>query len=108
MLVGKTIGIILVGFGNIAQTHLSYLRQIKHFRLSGIVDSNSAALSDSRAVAGATPLFESLEDALEFTDAGAALIATPHHVHYKQCRQCLERGMHVFCEKPVCLKMPGS
>lgn len=27
-------------------------------------------------------------------------IATPNHLHYQMCKQALERGKHVICEKP--------
>ena len=30
-------------------------------------------------------------------------IATPNHTHYQIVKQCLQNGVNVFCEKPLCL-----
>lgn len=41
----------------------------------------------------------------EMLDAGldAVIVATPSRLHGPMVRKALERGLHVFCEKPFCL-----
>ena len=36
-------------------------------------------------------------------DLDAVLIATPSRTHARMVRAALERGLHVFCEKPFTL-----
>ena len=37
----------------------------------------------------------------------AVFVATPSHYHAEMVRAALERGLHVFCEKPFCLDAEG-
>lgn len=43
---------------------------------------------------------ELLADSIKSADF--AVIATPPHLHLRQIRQCLEAGLPVLCEKPLC------
>jgi predicted dehydrogenase len=45
--------------------------------------------------------FKSLEDLLDTRPTGAVYISTPNYLHAQQTMQCLEAGLHVFCEKPM-------
>ncbi len=38
-------------------------------------------------------------------DINAVYIATPHNLHKKMIKQALQRGKHVFCEKPVTISV---
>ena len=39
-----------------------------------------------------------------FRNSDAVYIASPHGTHYPYARAALEAGLHVLCEKPMCLK----
>jgi predicted dehydrogenase len=41
------------------------------------------------------------ETMLDEVDLDAVLVATPHALHYDQTVTALNRGLHVFCEKPL-------
>jgi len=45
--------------------------------------------------------FKSLEELLDSRLSGAVYISTPNYLHAQQTLQCLERGIHVLCEKPM-------
>lgn len=38
----------------------------------------------------------------------AVYIATPHENHVEYIKQCLEKGVHVLCEKPMCFSEPEA
>jgi predicted dehydrogenase len=46
------------------------------------------------------PLYDSLERLLDHEKIDIAVIATPTESHFPLARLCLERGLHVLCEKP--------
>ena len=45
---------------------------------------------------------EDADEALE-RDLDAVVVSSPHHLHYQHAKAALQRGMHVFCEKPMTL-----
>jgi predicted dehydrogenase len=49
----------------------------------------------------ATQEYRTLLDQVELD---AVIISTPHTRHYEHARAALERGLHVMCEKPMCLR----
>src|SRR5436190_12574702 len=34
----------------------------------------------------------------------AVIVTSPHTLHYEHARLALERGLHVLCEKPMCIQ----
>lgn len=40
------------------------------------------------------------EDGIDFV-----VVTTPNHLHYEVCKTFLEAGIHVVCEKPLCLEV---
>lgn len=48
-----------------------------------------------------TRFFKSLDECLEKKKTDIALICTPMHIHYKEVKACLEKGVSVYCEKPL-------
>jgi predicted dehydrogenase len=47
--------------------------------------------------------YEDYEAMLDTEDLDGVVITTPHAVHYEQVSAALDRGLHVFCEKPLVL-----
>lgn len=41
------------------------------------------------------------EDVFGMDDLDAVYLAVPHHLHYPMIKLAIEKGVHVFCEKPV-------
>lgn len=63
----------------------------------------SRSLEKAKAFAGQYGIeraYGSYEALLEDREVDAVYIATPNSMHYENCRQCLEAGKHVLCEKP--------
>jgi predicted dehydrogenase len=50
---------------------------------------------------GVDALFTNYEDLLALDDLDAVTISTTHNAHYPAALAALQRGLHVFCEKPL-------
>lgn len=92
---------VLVGGGLVGQvSHLKTLTSPRSaVQLAGIIDTSrmrAQQLGTLHEVPHATAL-----DALELSDVDAVVIATPDPSHADLILQSLERGLHVFCEKPL-------
>lgn len=48
-----------------------------------------------------THFYKSLEQCLAEESPDMAIICTPMHIHYKEVMACLEKGVSVYCEKPL-------
>lgn len=92
----------VIGAGTIAQVeHIPNLLALGDiYHLAGVADPSATArrfVADSRGV----PTFETpdllMEQALD-----AVLIAAPDPLHHELAIGALARGLHVFCEKPLC------
>lgn len=63
----------------------------------------SRSLERAEAFAGRFHIpaaYDSYEALVQDDEVEAVYIATPNHLHYENCRLCLEQGKHVLCEKP--------
>lgn len=87
--------IALVGLGAAAQhIHLPAYSKLDGARVAAGCDSAAAARRF------AFPVHDSLEAMLEREKPDLVVIATPTESHFPLARTCLERGVHVLCEKP--------
>lgn len=69
-------------------------------QIVGIADPASACRDAARAIAPAATLCEHLGQLLELPLDGV-VIATPSALHADHCLTALERGLAVFCQKPL-------
>ncbi|MFD9899661.1 Gfo/Idh/MocA family protein [Mesorhizobium sp. NPDC059025] len=69
--------------------------------LVAVVDANVQAAEEAAATYGVQTL--SFDDALAAKEIDAISIASPAELHYSLARSALERGKHVFVEKPLAL-----
>jgi predicted dehydrogenase len=92
----------IIGAGGVAQIeHVPNLLRLKHqFEIMGVYDP-SAAVRNFIATWHGLPTFNSLE-ALLAESLDAVVIASPDASHHEQILAAFARGLHVFCEKPLC------
>jgi predicted dehydrogenase len=88
----------LVGVGVMGSEHAAVLATSMQAELLVCVDIDVAA--HDRTPAGVR-FTTSLDDALATPGLEALFIATPQPFHEDAVRAGLERGIHVFCEKPI-------
>ncbi|MEP9415095.1 Gfo/Idh/MocA family oxidoreductase [Gordonia sp. VNQ95] len=92
----------LVGLGKMGISHLAIVGAHTDFEIAGICDANTYLLDVLSKYCSYTP-YTDFDEMLETADLDAVLIATPSRLHGPMVRKSLEKGIHVFCEKPFCL-----
>tara|TARA_B100001758_G_scaffold97577_1_gene83468 strand:+ start:734 stop:1690 length:957 start_codon:yes stop_codon:yes gene_type:complete len=89
----------VVGCGHLGKIHIKLLIQSKNYSLSGIYDSNSK-ISELAALDFKCKAYKTFESMLEEIDVLDIVTPTPSHFEYAKI--AIEKGIHVFIEKPVC------
>ncbi|MGV8910314.1 MAG: Gfo/Idh/MocA family protein [Propionicimonas sp.] len=92
----------IVGLGKMGLSHLAIFRAHPDVEVAGICDSAGYLLSVLAKYTGVNT-YPDLESMLKDQQLDAVVIATPSWLHGQMVRECLSRGIHVFCEKPFCL-----
>ena len=97
----------VVGGGLVAQAmHLPYLSELtSEFDLAALAEPSQTvreALAARYGIPGAYADWRSLVDA---GNLDAILIASPAGTHLEIVLAALDAGLHVFCEKPICLSV---
>ena len=97
----------VIGLGRIAWSrHLpELLRQKEKFELSAIVDPIAARCDETKEKFGPVKSFCSVEELLREDPPDAAVVCSPTIFHKDQCIALLDRGVHVFCDKPAALNL---
>ncbi|MBY0583378.1 MAG: Gfo/Idh/MocA family oxidoreductase [Sphingomonas sp.] len=102
-----TINVAVVGLGKMGLSHLAMINALADFRVVAICDS-AAMVGSVIEKYGDLKYIANFDDVLTLPDLGAIVIATPTTTHEPMVRKALERGLHVFCEKPLTLSSAQS
>lgn len=97
----------VVGLGKMGLSHLSMLNAHPDVTVVGVCDRAGYVLSVLGKYTG-LPTYSDLDAMLLDTAVDAVIICTPSSLHAPMVRAALERGVHVFCEKPFCLDPTDS
>lgn len=97
----------VVGLGKMGLSHLSMIRVHPEVELVGICDTSKYMLEVLEKNTGMAT-FTDYETMIQQARPDAVIIATPSRFHAGIVRDSLERGLHVFCEKPFCLNWSDS
>ena len=90
--------ISVIGYGYWGSKHVRVLSAMPDVNVA-VVDGNRDRLTQASDAFSNVTTFESVGDALEFSDA--VVIATPPLTHATLAQQALEAGVHVMVEKPM-------
>ena len=91
----------IVGAGGVAQRiHLPACDLVPQVEVVGICDPNAEVRNKVAVRHGVRQTFASLEEMLAQVHPEAVIVGTPPHTHFEICRNSMEAGAHVFCEKP--------
>jgi predicted dehydrogenase len=97
----KKMRVIMVGVGGFGGFRRERMRETQLFEIVAAYDHSAEALAKCQAEDGARPA-PSFEALLETPDVEALVISTGAKFHAEQAIAALERGLHVFVEKPLC------
>ena len=97
----------IIGVGKMGLSHLSIINSHPRVRVVGLCDATGYVLDVMHKYTG-IDVFTSYRALLEQAKPDAVIIATPSRTHGEIARYALERGIHVFAEKPLCLSISES
>jgi predicted dehydrogenase len=97
----------VVGAGKMGLSHLSILGAHRSVDVAGVCDSMGYLLDVLEKYTG-VPKFTDARRMLDTAGLDAVLIATPSASHVDLVGAALDRGIHVFCEKPLSLSSADS
>jgi predicted dehydrogenase len=89
-----------IGAGWIGQCRMKAIAQQSLAELAGIVEPDASMASAAREISPTCTIYNSVDTLLDLDLEGVA-IATPSALHAEQAILALERGVSVFCQKPL-------
>lgn len=98
--------IAVVGLGKMGLSHFAMVNS--HPDADTVACDGSGFLVDVLSRNIAAPVYRDYDDMLAREALDAVVIATPSKLHAPMVRTALDRGLHVFCEKPFCLDWQDS
>jgi predicted dehydrogenase len=96
-----TPGFAVAGLGKMGIMHASMLSALPGAGVAALVDVDAGLCRQVRSMGVDAPVFERVEAMLASIRPEGVVIATPQFLHRPLVETCLERGVPVFCEKPL-------
>src|SRR5215510_15142700 len=97
----------LIGVGKMGLSHYAILGAHKEIEVAAICDSAGYITSALKKHTG-VETFKDFEKMIDTANLDAVMIATPTSTHFEAAKYALEHDLHVFVEKPLCLKAEQS
>ncbi|MFX0124509.1 MAG: Gfo/Idh/MocA family protein [Candidatus Hodarchaeota archaeon] len=92
----------LIGLGNVARrTHLPILKLMDDVLVVAGVERNTFRRERVSKLFGLNKAYASYEEMYDKESLDAVYVCLPNSLHLDATMKSLERGLHVFCEKPV-------
>jgi len=88
------INVALIGLGSMGQNHYRVLKGLTGFKITALCDIKQTREYDE-------PFFTDIDEMLETADIEAVVIVVPTFLHKEVAIKCLNKGKHLFIEKPV-------
>ena len=88
----------VIGAGHLGKIHIRLLKEIKEFDLIGFYDTNPVNSKKITTEFGISS-FSSAEELIDSSDA--IDVVTPTKYHFEYAKMAIEKGKHLFVEKPI-------
>lgn len=102
------IRVLVVGCGNMGASHAMSYHISDGFEICGLVSRGESKVELNTKLGGEYGLFDDYETALEETRPDAVCISTYPDTHESYSIKAMEKGCHVFVEKPLADTIEGS
>lgn len=102
-----TIKVAVIGLGKMGLSHLAMINSIDAFSVVAICDS-TPLVGGVIGKYGKLRHLSDVKSVLGLPELDAIVIATPTTTHAELIQAGLDRGLHVFCEKPLTLSAAQS
>ncbi len=100
--------VLVVGCGNMGASHATAYHNLDGFDICGIVSRGKSKEVLNKKLGGGYALFDDYEKALEATNPDAVCISTYPDTHESYAIRAIEKGCHVFVEKPLADSVEGA
>lgn len=91
------LNVAVIGLGAVSNVHIPAIHTSKSAQLVAVCDSNESLEKEIPDV----PFYTDYETMLENEDLDVVHICLPHHLHLPVTKACVEKGIHVYLEKPL-------
>ncbi|MFC3773801.1 Gfo/Idh/MocA family protein [Paenibacillus sp. GCM10012303] len=91
----------IIGTNWITESFLQAARQVEHFRLTAVYSRTEEKAKEFAVKHGAAFTYTDVEEMAASGEIDAVYIASPNSFHAGQAVRCMNRGIHVLCEKPI-------
>jgi len=98
------IKVAVIGLGRMGISHAAIVNTHPDVSLVGVSDASSLVLNTLRQYMP-TPCFSDYRQMFDETQPDCAIIATPTSSHVSIINEAMERGLHIFVEKPFGLDL---
>lgn len=92
----------IIGLGKMGLSHAAIVGAHPEVEMCAVCDTSSLVLDAFKKFSSVRP-YSDYKEMIEKESLDFVLIATPTRFHYPMVRYALEKGLHVFCEKPFSL-----
>ncbi len=96
------VNVALIGAGKMGISHLAILGAHPDVQVTGVSDTSKMVVDAFRKFSK-FPCYTDYEKMLDEAPADAVFVAVPTKYHAVMVKKVLEKGKHVFAEKPLCL-----
>lgn len=99
----EKIRFLMIGVGGMGRTHIRRLLKVPEAEIIAFADPSEAAVEQTKLrfpELSGVAVFTDYQEAIAKSGADAAVIVSPHSMHFEQGMACLEGGLHVLMEKP--------
>ncbi len=91
----------MVGCGKVAEHHARFIKALNNAQLIAVTDVNKEAARRFAETHGIPHVRATIDDLLDAMELDVLHVITPPAYHYECAKAALDRGLHVFVEKPV-------
>jgi predicted dehydrogenase len=96
-----------LGVGWIGRNRMEAIARTEAVEIVGIADASPDNATEARAFAPSAEVVTDVEELFRL-ELDGVVIATPSAMHADQCIAALERGISVFCQKPLARNAPET